>query len=341
MVTADVIPNYLTERGLLVSPARAVVRELGGGISNLVWMVESGERRLVVKQSLEELRVEDDWRSDRARIFREAEAIRALRPILGDAVPEVIYIDRAKYLYVMTAAPGGSITWKDQLLGGKVDFEVARQAGSLLASISTARLDNAGDSEIHEGLAQHFRNRAVFDELRIHPYYRTTAERVPEVSAEIEDLIVDSWEIRTSLVHGDYSPKNMLVHASHIFLIDFEVVHWGDPAFDAGFLLSHLFLKAFHQPPFAADYFEAARQFRKTLLERLYFESDAKRKYERMTIRHLGALMLARIDGKSPVEYIREDETKKRVRRTAIRILREHPQTLEAAIVLAEAEVIY
>ncbi len=337
MVTADVIPKYLSERGLLVSPDRADVRELGGGISNLVWMVESGEQRMVVKQSLGELRVEDDWHSDRARILREAKAIRALRPVLGDAVPEVLYIDRPRYLYVMTAAPSGSVTWKDQLLDGTVDLEVARQAGSLLASISTARLDDDRDSGIGEDLAHLFSDRTVFDELRIRPYYRTTAERVPEVSAEIEDLINDSLQIRTGLVHGDYSPKNMLVCASRIFLIDFEVVHWGDPAFDAGFLLSHLFLKAFHQPPIAADYFEAARQFRETLLARLNLESGAEREYERMTIRHLGALMLARIEGKSPVEYILEDETKERVRRVAMRMLREHPQNLEEAAALATA----
>ena len=87
----------------------------------------------------------------------------------------------------------------------------------------------------HSNLTE-FWDRTVFDQLRIDPYYRTTASRHPELRREFDDLIATSLEIRTSLVHGDYSPKNMLVRGENIFLIDFEVVHWGDPSFDAAFL---------------------------------------------------------------------------------------------------------
>ncbi len=115
------------------------IRELGGGVSNIVLLVEGGApegepRRWVVKQSLEKLRVEDDWRSERSRIFHEANAIRALGPVLGqDAVPQVVHIGREDYLYVMTAAPPGSVMWKEALLQGQVDMGVARRAGALLA----------------------------------------------------------------------------------------------------------------------------------------------------------------------------------------------------------------
>ena len=319
------LPDYLAAQGLIERAGDVAVRELGGGVSNLVLLVESldGARRWVAKQSLGKLRVKDDWRSDRGRIFREAEALECLKPVLGAyAIPQVIHVDRANYLYVMTAAPAGSVPWKEQLLGRRADLAVAREAGAFLAQMIAA-------SRHDPRFREKFGDRSVFDQLRIDPYYRTTAARHPDVATALQDLIGDSWKIQTALVHGDYSPKNMLVRREKIFLIDFEVVHWGDPSFDSGFLLNHLFLKAFHQPAVAELFIEAAREFWKTLLTGFVLEQRAAGDFERMTVRHLGGLMLARIDGKSPVEYIQDEETKQQVRRLAKRILLERPERLE------------
>lgn len=339
LLTPESLPDYLAARDLSSRPGRGervVVRELGGGVSNIVLLVEwpdDPRRRWVAKQSLEKLRVKDDWRSDRERIFREAEAIQALRPVLGDAVPEVIHVDRENYVFIMTAAPVGSVVWKDSLLAGRrSDPQVAHQAGLLLARIiNVSRSDRAFQKRFWDG--------TVFDQLRVDPYYRTTAARHPDVGAQFDDLIGVSWNIDTALVHGDYSPKNMLVRGRNILLIDFEVIHWGDPAFDSGFLLNHLFLKTFHQPRFADLYMDAARAFWQTLAGGLGLKPQAASAFERMTLRHLGGLMLARIDGKSPVEYIRDEATKECVRRVAKRILVERPAEIEEVIglVLGEA----
>jgi 5-methylthioribose kinase len=336
LLSAGNVQDYLADHGLWPRGAPAFIHELGGGVSNTVLLVEGEaaggvERRWVVKQSLEKLRVQDDWRSERGRIFREAEAIQALRPVLGQAaVPQVVYIDRENYLFVMTAGPPGSVMWKEYLLEGRVDMEVARQAGALLALMVTS-------SQRDPSFQTVFADRTVFDQLRIDPYYRTTAARHPDVRPVIGKLIEDSWQIRSAIVHGDYSPKNMLVRENNIFLIDFEVVHWGDPAFDAGFLLNHLFLKAFHQPQLCHLYFAAVREFWKELLRGS--EKAALGDFENMTLRHLGALMLARIDGKSPVEYIRDEITRGRVRRFAKRLLLERPRRLEETLVGAEKAV--
>jgi 5-methylthioribose kinase len=285
----------------------------------------------VVKQSLEKLRVQDDWRSERRRIFREAEAIQALRPVLGEeAVPQVVHVGFENYLFIMTAAPPGSVMWKEALLEGQVDLGVARQAGRLLALMITS-------SRRNPSFARLFGDRTVFDQLRIDPYYRTTAARHPDVRPVIEKLVDDSCQIHSAIVHGDYSPKNLLVRGNNIFLIDFEVVHWGDPAFDAGFLLNHLFLKAFHQPRLGQLYFSAAREFWRELLRGC--EEAALGDFEKMTLRHLGALVLARIDGKSPVEYIRDEITKERVRRFAKRLLLEGPVLLEETLAVAQKTV--
>lgn len=326
--------DYLASRGLALEKGKASVRELGGGVSNIVLLVEWPEagqaRRWVVKQSLEKLRVKDEWRSDRERVFREAGALRALRPALGDsALPEVIHVDRNNFLFVMSAAPAGSVVWKDALLKGSVEIEVARRAGELLARLINASRQDAQSSE-------RFQDRRVFDQLRVDPYYRTAAARHPDVGSALQALMEDSWKVRTALVHGDYSPKNMLVRDGNIFLIDFEVVHWGDPSFDAGFLLNHLFLKALHQPRFASAYFQAGREFWRSLETQL--ENEPGREFEALTVRHVGGLMLARIDGKSPVEYIREEAIKNRVRSVARLLLREQPRRLEEVIALVRAK---
>jgi Ser/Thr protein kinase RdoA (MazF antagonist) len=244
------------------------------------------------------------------------------------ALPDVIHTDFNRFLYIMTAAPVGSQVWKDLLLARRADSPVARNAGLLLAKMINASRDDAS-------LSSEFWDRTVFDQLRIDPYYRTTASRHPELRREFEDLMGTSHEIRTSLVHGDYSPKNMLVLGENIFLIDFEVVHWGDPSFDAAFLMNHLFLKAFHQPSANQQFIALVYDFWKTLFAALGPEAAVG--FEAMTLRHLGGLMLARIDGKSPVEYIQDDATKARVRRAATRILVEAPRSLEDAMEMVRA----
>ena len=330
------VQAYLAEHGLWPGSAPLRIRELGGGISNVVLLVEGNSQngegiRWVVKQSLDKLRVQDDWRSERSRIFREAEAIRALGAVLGrEAIPQVVHVGIENYVVIMTAAPPESVMWKEALLDGRVDMAVARRAGTLLAlMITSSRRDPA--------FAKAFADRTVFEQLRIDPYYRTTAARHADLRALIEKLIEDSWQVRTSTVHGDYSPKNLLVKGNLIFLIDFEVAHWGDPAFDAAFLLNHLFLKAFHQPRFGELYFSAAGELWRAL--RVGTEKVTLGDFENMTMRHLGALMLARIDGKSPVEYIRVEAAKDRVRRFARRLLLEGPWSLEETLAVARKAV--
>jgi 5-methylthioribose kinase len=332
LLSPENVRNYLVEQGFMRADEEVFVHALGGGVSNVVLLVEwAGPQgqRWVIKQSLEKLRVKDDWRSERSRIYREALSIRRLRPVLGPAaLPEVIHADFKRFLYIMTAAPVGSQVWKDSLLARRADSAVARNAGLLLAKMINA---SRGD----DSLSSEFWDRTVFDQLRIDPYYRTTASRHPELRQEFDDLIGTSLEIRTSLVHGDYSPKNMLVLGENIFLIDFEVVHWGDPSFDAAFLMNHLFLKAFHQPTASRQFIALVYVFWKTLFAALGPEGAVG--FEVMTLRHLGALMLARIDGKSPAEYIQDEATKARVRRAATRILVEGPRSLEEAMEIVRA----
>jgi len=316
----DTVRPYLRQQGLIADSTSIKATELGGGISNVVVLVEGQGIRWVVKQSLGKLRVKEDWHSDRNRIFREAQALQVLGELLGPAaVPDVIYVDREHYVFIMSAAPAEAAPWKDLLLRGRVDLAVARQVGTLLARVIKNSHDNPH-------LRDQFHDRRIFDQLRIGPYYRTVASRDPSVRMVMQDLISDSWNTRISIVHGDYSPKNILVDRNQILLIDCEVVHWGDPAFDAGFLLTHLFLKAIHKPKDARSYLAAALAFWKALERGLGVMATGQ--FARLTIRHLGGLMLARIDGKSPVEYLVDEKSREQARTIAKRILLGPPSSL-------------
>ncbi len=330
-LTPEAFGDYLFQRGLVQDSSQLLIRELGGGVSNVVLLVEGPQGRWVAKQSLGKLRVQDDWRSSRERVFREAAAIESLAPVLGSAVPQIVHVDRENFMYVMTAAPPGSVMWKQALLDGHVSSVIAQTAGTLLAKMINA-------SRTAPGFKHQFADRTVFDELRIDPYYRTVAARHEDVAELLSQLIQDSWNLQASLVHGDYSPKNMLVRENDVFLIDFEVVHWGDPSFDAAFLLNHLMLKSFYRPQDSGLYFQAARAFWKTL--KLGFGGFGDAWFEAMTVRHLGGLMLARIDGKSPAEYIRDEELKARIRDAAKLLLRRQPRVLEDGFAFIEREIL-
>ncbi|MCL5745510.1 MAG: aminoglycoside phosphotransferase family protein, partial [Acidobacteria bacterium] len=223
---------YLNTAGMGSGPWRVTV--LGGGISNTVLLVESGSCRFVLKQALGKLRVEQDWFSDRRRILRESRAMRALKPHFPPgAVPEILFEDRTNLIFAMSAAPEDAKTWKELLLAGEVDFEVAEQAGRMLASMVRISWKRPEWEEAYG-------DQTVFEQLRLDPYYRTTASRHPELGAHFTRLIEESRARRVSLVHGDWSPKNFLVSQGAMLAIDFEVIHFGDPAFDSAFLLNHL-----------------------------------------------------------------------------------------------------
>ncbi len=304
--------EYLRARGM---PAPERVTELGGGVSNTVLLVENGAERLVLKQALGKLRVEQDWFSERTRIFREAAALRLLAPYLpGGALPEVLFEDRENCLFAMTAAPPGAPTWKSQLLEGIAQPHTAEQVAGMLGAMFVASWESPD-------IEREFGDQTVFDQLRLDPYYRSTAARHPELAHHFAALMDATGRRRVSLVHGDWSPKNFLVAGERVVAIDFEVIHYGDPAFDAAFLLNHLLLKSLYLPPWQELYTRLAMRFWRVLRESM----PAAGWFERATLEHLACLLLARVDGKSPAEYIREERLRDQIRRLAADLM-EHPR---------------
>lgn len=296
-LTPDNSAVWLEGEGFAVAGGHFV--ELGGGVSNKVILAELPGGRVILKQALGRLRVEREWLSDRERIYREASAMRymgtrALVKAKGGRVPRLLAENRTNFVIAMEAAPAGAEMWKEQLFRGEFEEAAARGAGALLGSVVAA---SAGDAEA-EAL---FGDQTVFDQLRIDPYYRFTAARHPEIAGYFEALMARSAARRVSVVHGDFSPKNLLVKGAAIWAIDWEVVHYGDPSYDVAFLLNHLLLKSLAMPLHRAALHRMAGVFMRGLEAELpsgfaWLESAA--------LEHLPALLLARVEGKSPAEYL-------------------------------------
>ena len=331
-LTTENAVAYLVRRGLIAPSAARIATAvlLGGGVSNIVVRVnpsDDDDGALVLKQSLPKLRVEEDWFADRERIYRERAGIDWLANTLPNgAIPQVVDEDRENFLFVMTAAPEGGVNWKEALLAGEVDVAVAGRVGNLLGIMhrSSCCVRENVPAEL-----QPFADLDCFVQLRIDPYHRATAAAHPDLAGAIEEQarqMLAPRHGRRTLVHGDYSPKNVIVNgggpAAQVFLLDFEVAHLGNPVFDLAFMLNHFTLKAIHRPELAVKYNAAARSFWEAYLAAAGDFADEPARLESDTVAQLGALLLARIDGKSPVEYITDDEPKNRARLLASGILR-------------------
>jgi 5-methylthioribose kinase len=306
---------YLKSRGILANR----VTELGGGISNVVLLVETDEESFILKQSLSRLRVKDKWLADRSRIFREMESLIDTAAFLPKgSVPAVLWADKANHLFAMSAVRG--VCWKDELMAGRLDPAIAATAGTLLGLLIRQTWGS-------EALRRKYGDLTTFEQLRLEPYYRTIAARHPEVRDELLALMKEMTVRSAALVHGDFSPKNILAEGSHVTLIDFEVVHFGDPSFDAAFCMSLLLLGWFYQPSLRTEREDTVRAFLDAIRPEL--PRQARAFFDRAMLRHVGCLMLARIDGKSPVEYLPEESVQNQVRLIAKDLILRCPQTID------------
>ncbi len=304
---------YLQAHNYEVSADLPRLTNLPGGVSCRTVLVQWPDHGWVMKQALAKLRVKVDWFSDPLRIRREALGLRHL-PALAPAgtITPLVFEDQEVNLLAMEAVPQPHENWKTMLLAGRLEDDHVRQFGNLIGSIhskSAAKRDE---------LEPLFAERGFFESLRLEAYYAYTASQVPEATAFIESLLADTRATGLALVHGDYSPKNVLVRDGQLILLDHEVIHWGDPAFDIGFSMTHLLSKAHHLVGRRADFASAAQLYFDT-----YRAAAGDLADEGRAVRHTLACLLARVAGRSPLEYLGVDE--RAVQRAAVLKLIQHP----------------
>ena len=275
---------------------------LSGGVSNRTVMVRLADGKAwVIKQALEKLRVKTDWFCDPARIFREAEAVRFLHARVPQArVPRFCFEDPENYLLGMESIPEPHQVWKSELLKGQVDAELVIQFAEMLAGIHGCSMETPGLPEV-------FSDKTYFEALRLEPYYGYAASQIPKAETFFQELMESTRHENRFLVHGDFSPKNILAHQKKLHLIDHEVIHLGDGAFDLGFALTHLLAKSLHVPGHRVTFQEACHLFADRYLQSVSSVSKFSGIEERW-IKHTLGCLLARVHGRSPLEYLKDSE---------------------------------
>ncbi|WP_433028370.1 phosphotransferase family protein [Actinomycetospora sp. CA-053990] len=320
---ARAITAFLRRRRLVAPDVEVQVEALPGGVSNDVLAVSAPGVDAVVKRALGQLRVEQLWLADPGRIDTEGRALQLAGRLTPGAVPRVHDLHDG-YL-VIERAPRSWHTWKEELLAGRVRVEIAERLGRLLGTWQRATAHDAWTR-------LQFGDRTAFTQLRVDPFHRTIARRHPELREEIETTIevMDSADV--CLVHGDYTPKNVMVgpgeeDPGRLWVIDWEVAHVGDPTFDPAWTVGHLLLKTMHRPAVGPEYAIAARRFLTALQAAL---DGAVVLDAAQLVRQTACLLLARVDGTSPAGYL-DDHAAARTRELGRRLLVDAPDTVTDA----------
>jgi len=328
-VTVDCIAQEIAAAGLL-DGGRIEARALSGGVSSDIWLLDDGRRRLVVKQALAQLRVASEWKADVGRNAVEQRYLRFVDRIMPGAAPVVRYVSQAHRFFAMDYLGDDFQTWKARLFAGEVQPGVGESVGAVMGRIHA---ETWGRDDVRAM----FDTTAWFDQLRLDPYLRTLAPLYPVLSSLIHAEIERITRHRICLIHGDFSPKNLLVARDRVVLIDCEAAWFGDPTFDVAFLLNHLLLKALRMSDHRASILAVARSTWRGYAAQLG-ENRAAVVMAGLP-RLLLLLMLARIDGKSPVEYLTADADKQVVRRFTTRRLQNVPGDLESLLSAWTAEL--
>jgi aminoglycoside phosphotransferase (APT) family kinase protein len=287
------------------------IEQLAGGVSSAISRVGFASGVYCLKQALPKLKVEKDWRVPVERVFAEIDWLRTVGEIVPGCVPRVLGQDDESKSFVMEYLPDGYRNWKSDLLRGQVELSVAAAVGTILGKIHAATARSAP-------LAMRFANDANFFALRLEPYLVEAGRNHPAVRARLDELVKRTQSTHLALVHGDVSPKNIMIGPNGPVFLDAECAWYGDPAFDLAFCLNHLLLKAAWVPTALPALMESFRVMIDGYMARVNFEPLADLEYRVITL--LPALTLARIDGKSPVEYL-DEPARVAVRGAALHLL--------------------
>jgi len=312
---------FLGKHRLAQAGERPRAEILAGGVSSDIWRVNLGSGptglSIVVKRALPRLRVAQLWEAPVERNRYERRWLEAANAIVPGAAPKVLAGDDDGF-FAMEYLHGLPV-WKAELRAGLADPAFAADVGRKLAAIHDATARRAD-------IAAEFATDASFHALRLEPYLLAAARVHPSFAVQLRKLSDTTAQTRLALVHGDVSPKNILVGPQGAVFLDAECAWYGDPAFDLAFCLNHLLLKCLWTPASAGAYLACFDALSAAYLGGADWEQAAA--LEQRAASLLPGLLLARVDGKSPVEYLTLDSQKDQVREFAGRFLQSPPYTL-------------
>jgi len=319
-MSSEAILNVLRAAMLITPDATPEPCALTGGVSSDIWKVDTANGPVCIKRALAQLKTEKTWHAPVERNASEADWIRTVAAIAPNTVPQILAEDRNAGMFVMEYfEPAEYPVWKEELRDGRVSVDIATSVGTVLGTIHAA---TAGDDDVRG----RFATDDIFHPIRIEPYLLRTAEAHPDLGTQLKDLAETTFSTKRVLVHGDVSPKNILIGPNGPVFLDAECAWYGDPAFDLAFCLNHLLLKCIWTPVATEQFLESYTALATAYLDRVTWEPSDQ--LENRTAALLPGLLLARIDGASPVEYITDDTDRNRVRRAARHALLHPPETL-------------
>lgn len=315
-MSAEIIET-LAREGFLAPGAGARLDPLTGGVSSEVYRLDAPGGPYCVKRALPKLKVAADWRAPLERSHVEVEWLRTAHGLAAGSAPEVLHESPGAHLFVMTwFPPEAHSVWKADLADGRTDADFAGKVGTLLAALHAG---TAGDAQV----AARFDTTALFEDLRLDPFFRHASRAHPDLADRLTGLADATAARRIALVHGDASPKNILHGPNGPVLLDAECAWYGDPAFDLAFCSAHLLLKTVWKPQWRAAYLADLAALQRAYLDGVAWEPPAALAARAAAL--AAAILLARVDGKSPAEYLREAQDRDFVRRTARRLVAADP----------------
>jgi aminoglycoside phosphotransferase (APT) family kinase protein len=286
---------------------------LTGGVSSDIWRIDLPQGPVCAKRALAKLRVAADWRAPIERNQYEARWMQVADAAAPGSAPRVLGQHAALGVLVMSyLPPAHHPLWKEQLRQGQAEIATAQAVGRTLARIHAY-------SAAHGELAARFDTDRIFFDIRLEPYLVATASKHADLAPALHALVAQTQAHKHALVHGDVSPKNILVGTHGPVLLDAECAWWGDPAFDLAFCLNHLLLKCLWTPHARTGFLGCFAALAEAYLDGVDWEPRAA--LEQRAAALLPGLFLARVDGKSPVEYLTSEDQRDRVRRCARALL--------------------
>ena len=292
LLNQDTVVEYLISKKVIKNEDNPQVEVLTGGVSNVVLAITTATQKLVLKQALAELAVSEKWVADQRRAIVEAEAIELFNRLTPTQVPKLVFLDPERFILVLERVPVGSTVWKSDLLAGVINPDIGLKLGATLAS-----WHNYGEKNAEVKVK--FMEDSLFEQLRIDPFYRFVAAKNSQIEVSIRKLINELEGDKTTVVHGDFSPKNIMVATNDdVYILDFEVTHVGNPVFDLAFLIAHLLCKFFR-----TDDRLHAKLLANTAIS-FVEEYQGVRRISPSLTKHAALIALARVEGKSPVNYL-------------------------------------
>jgi tRNA A-37 threonylcarbamoyl transferase component Bud32 len=316
----EVILRSLQRSGLLNDIKGATFEVLTGGVSSDIWKVNADGRVYCVKRALSKLKVEADWFAPVERNRYEVAWYRTADKIVPGSAPRVLAHDDQAMLCAMEYLdPQTHKLWKSELRDGHADIEQAARVGTLLGLIHSRTAND-------DAVRAQFPNADIFRAIRLEPYLEATVARHADLEEQLFSLSRRTAEISLTMIHGDVSPKNIFLGPDGPVFLDAECACIGDPAFDIAFCLNHFLLKCIWTPSAERGFIACFQELSSSYLKEVDWEDSDVLEERAATL--LPGLFLARVDGKSPAEYVKEEADRDKVRRCARALLFDPPARL-------------